>query len=169
MTPPDGRKRELTRGDEINNVVAFPARCPVPDTTVRPAHPIGNPRGRWAYSTGDDGDGYPRGVYKFEREGWVVNEWLQLGPLPYVLKVLENPSHETTRFRVLYYLSMRPDADPADVEAASPCTIGEIRSGRWNERTPAPVLSADPPIIRAVARAILEIAEQSPRERRGQR
>lgn len=171
MSPTGSSERPPTTRAGGDNVIAFPDR-PRPDTTQRPAHPIGSPRGRWTYSTGDDGDGYPRGVYAFFRAGSsstvLVDVHRKLGPLPYVLRVLEYPNNQA-RFRVLYHLSMLEHPDLDDRDQFAIVTRGQIMSGEWEQRLcfgPVPaVLSGDPPIIRAVGRAILDLAAAVPTER----
>jgi hypothetical protein len=175
-----------TRGDDRDNIVSFPAsrRRPWPDRRQRPGHRIGSARGRWAYSTGDDQDGYPRGVYAHfdritvgphdpewnyvedadETGYYAYDVWVKLAPLPYVLRVIEQPA-APARFQRLYRLAMNPAGDP---DPAAPCTRGQIRSGRWANRLHT-ALSGDPPIIRNTATAILELAESAPVEQRGLR
>ena len=157
-----------TRGDGGNVV---PLRHRVREdggiliTDARPPRPIGSARGRWAYALGEHVDGLPRGVWVHITDTPEAH-WALVAPLPHVLAVIDQP-HEIARFRVLYCLALaRPDAPDVPVDLQVSCSRGEVMSGRWAERL-GTVLSADPPVIRAAARALLELAEHAPRGVRG--
>ncbi|HWD07070.1 MAG TPA: hypothetical protein VG674_31970 [Amycolatopsis sp.] len=153
---------DATRGDD-QVVVPFRRRVHNHDGLLtidaRPPRPIGSARGRWAFSLGERADGLPRGV-------WVhitdtdPDHWALVAPLPYVHRVLRQPD-APARFRTVYLLGTTPAADHA-----IDCTRGEVMSGRWAVRLDV-ALSADPPVVRAVARAILALGEQPSPEVRG--
>lgn len=165
-----GRNDQPTRGADRSghgNVVPFRRRVwrssgGLVITDARPQNPLGSPRGKWAYATGEDGDGLPRGVYCRFREGADIGvqgeHWRLLGVLPYVVRVDELPANPA-RWRWVFYLAQQPAArvdDPGTVFASR----GEIRSGRWANRLNVP-LSGDTAVIRATATAILIEADRA--------
>src|SRR5690606_29557265 len=90
--------------------------------------------GSWAYSTGEDGDGVPRGVYRHANKVWE-----KAGPLPYVLERLTRRDGQGRRIGVSYRLAMKPLAEATDVVI---CGDDEIKDGSWAEQLDV-VLAAD--------------------------
>jgi hypothetical protein len=136
-----GRNDQPTRGDVGGNVVPFRRRVWEPltglvVTDARPIHPLGSPRGKWAYATGEDGDGLPRGVYCRFREGRDINV-------------------AGEHWRLAKHAGAAANAPDTAFS-----TRGEINSGRWSNRLDVP-LSGDPAVVRATARAILAEAERT--------
>lgn len=107
--------------------------------------------GSWAYSTGEDGDGIPRGVYRHSNKVWE-----QAGPLPYVLERLTRRDGQGRRVGVSYRLAMKPLAEATDVVI---CGDDEIKDGSWAEQLDV-VLAADDKIIKMVATAIRHTARE---------
>lgn len=150
MTERDHHNRQTTRSAVVPHRRTALWWDKPPAAAERPAHAIGSPRGRWAYSTGQDGDGIPRGVYAYFSE---PAEWLWLAALPYVLAVRKYPENPA-RFRLVFHLGQRPDINPEDLRNVAVCTRGQVRSGRWAQMLSLP-LSGDPSVIRAAGRAVL--------------
>ncbi|HVW41005.1 MAG TPA: hypothetical protein VHC18_06620 [Amycolatopsis sp.] len=164
-----GRNDQPTRGapNAPSNVVPFRRRVwETPGglviTEARPVHPLGSPRGKWAYATGDDGDGLPRGVWCRFSEGRDISvdgvHWRLLGVLPHVVHVEDHPA-SPARWRLVFHLSLQATARPGD-RAVAFASRGEIRSGRWSNRLGV-ALAGDPAVVRAVGKAILAEAQRA--------
>lgn len=125
----------------------------VPEAAVAasPRWTIPASSGSWAYSTGEDGDGVPRGVYRHANKVWE-----KAGPLPYVLERLTRRDGQGRRIGVSYRLAMKPLAEATDVVI---CGDDEIKDGSWAEQLDV-VLAADDKIIKMVATAIRHTARE---------
>jgi len=155
------REREALSPTESGNVTPQQQeRDPSPappeaDASIgsqKPRWSISITGGEWAYSTGDDADGIPRGVYRNDsKRGWVKE-----APLPYVLERLIRRDGQGRRSGVSYRLAMRKLDLAGDVVI---CSDAELRDGSWAELLDVP-LSADDKIIKAAATAVRHTARQ---------
>jgi hypothetical protein len=145
--PPDELSQKRQQRQQATPADAEEAGAPEPHW---PIHVTG---GVWAYSTGEDGDGYdlPRGVYKLEGSGW-----RQLAPLPHVLERLTRRDGQGRRTGISYRLSMHRLAAPEDVVI---CSDPEIKDGSWADQLDV-TLSADDKVVKAVATAIRQYARE---------
>uniref|UniRef100_UPI003F49830F DUF927 domain-containing protein n=1 Tax=Actinoplanes sp. CA-084688 TaxID=3239901 RepID=UPI003F49830F len=123
-----------------------------------PRYVVPMSQGAWRYSTGEDGDGFPRGVYrKAGREDADAGEWAgwaKVAALPYVTERLSRRDGDNRRTGLDYRLAMHPDGRDAVV-----CDGDEVKTGEWAPRLDV-ALSADDKIQKAAATAIRDVAHR---------
>lgn len=137
---PDHRTSTVTEGN-----------FPQPTPQQPPKYRIRVASGPWAYSTGDDGDDWPRGVYRLNG-----GTWDEMAPLPYVLERLARRDGAARRTTYDYRLSMTPLADPDGVAI---CDDEELTTGTWAAKLDV-ALSADNKVCIAVATAVRHTARE---------
>jgi hypothetical protein len=132
-----------------------------------PRYPLPASSGAWAYSTGDDGDGRERGVYRqvtseereedddgktrtVKRREWQWVEWL-----PYVYERIQHRDGAGRPARMSYRLGVQAETpgSGANPDLRAVCGHLAVQMGDWAEPLGVP-LSADPKVRQAVASAI---------------
>jgi hypothetical protein len=128
---------------ERDNVVKLPRA----GRSAQPQWPLPMSQGQWRYSTGDEADGWPRGIYLLQgpRD---ATEFVRVAPLPYVLERIHRRDGAGRRTGLDYRVSL--DAAGTDPVV---CDGDEIRGGEWAARL-GTALSADDKIVKAAATAI---------------
>lgn len=110
------------------------------------------PQGTWAYSTGDDLDQCPRGVYRESGD----DTWMWMAPLPYVLSRLIRRTSSGQREATLYRMALSADAASSDVVI---CDEEEIKTGVWASKLDV-ALTPSRQIIDGAAAAIVDTARE---------
>uniref|UniRef100_UPI003F495F8A DUF927 domain-containing protein n=1 Tax=Actinoplanes sp. CA-151224 TaxID=3239904 RepID=UPI003F495F8A len=115
-------------------------------------------QGAWRYSTGDDVDGFPRGVYRKvgrdDAEAAEWSGWSKVAVLPYVTERLSRRDGDNRRTGLDYRLTMHPDGRDAVV-----CDGDQVKTGEWAPMLDV-ALSADDKIQKAAATAIRDVAQR---------
>jgi hypothetical protein len=109
---------------ERDNVVKLPRA----GRSAQPQWPLPMSQGQWRYSTGDEADGWPRGIYLLQgpRD---ATEFVRVAPLPYVLERIHRRDGAGRRTGLDYRVSL--DAAGTDPVV---CDGDEIRGGEWAAR-----------------------------------
>lgn len=102
-----------------------------------------------AYSTGSDNDGRERGVYIQRGQ-----RWTKIGPLPFVLEVIEHLDGAGRQVSPSFRLSPTPLADPARVTLVSDEDLGK---GLWAGPLGLAV-ACDPKITQTIGSAVRQYA-----------
>lgn len=132
------------------------ARRPAPDPEdegdlSEPQWLIPTGSGSWAYSTGEDGDGLERGVYRYNR-----GDWQLVAPLPHVFERLTARTGDRTRAGMSYRIAM---SKPAEAEEVALVSDDEVKTGIWADKLDV-ALSADSKVLAAAATAIRDTARK---------
>lgn len=149
-----GRCQPATEDELASHRRARRPSADVRSEEEEPAEPqwlIPTGSGSWAYSTGEDGDGLERGVYRYNR-----GDWQLVAPLPHVFERLTARTGDRTRAGMSYRIAM---SKPAEAEEVALVSDDEVKTGIWADKLDV-ALSADSKVLAAAATAIRDTARK---------